>query len=85
MEFFKSQEYLKFAKSIPDGHSSHIYPLAISIFVDSPWKRIADMSPLMMNWVTENNIPFNQNSWLEPYKPTPNWPHKYVNHDIPCS
>jgi len=84
MDFFKSKQYLDLAKEVPEAHSSHLFPLAISLLEDSTWRKIGDLSSLMMNWGVVDAIPFYQRSWWGPQEHTPIWPFKFTNKSPPC-
>jgi len=85
MNFFRKPEYVKFAKTLPQkSHSSYVMPLGISLLEPTPWRRVGDMSTLMMNWDGDKSIPFFQNSWWGPQESTPPWPYKYNNKAPSC-
>jgi len=85
LDFFRSKEYVDLAKENSKAHSSHLFPLAISLLEDSPWRKIGDLSSLMMNWGVEDANPFYQKSWWGPQEQTPIWPFKFVNKAPPCN
>jgi hypothetical protein len=86
LTFFRSSECLKFLKELPATTSiNHAYPLAVSLFEDSPWLKVADMSSLMMNWKSKLPIPFSQTAWSSKEQAVwPTWPFKYSNRNPPC-
>jgi len=84
-DFFRSQNYINLAKQVPDAHSSHFFPLAISVLEDFNWRKVGDLSSLMMNWGVEDAIPFYQRAWWGPKEHTPMWPNKLSNRPPPCT
>jgi len=84
-DFFRSEQYLEFAKKLPeDTLTSHAFPIAISLFQDEHWKRIGDLTELMMNWDTTSNNPFFHKAWWYLKQSIPTWGFKFSNRDPPA-
>jgi len=83
-DFFRSEEYKAYVKKLPDTAStSMVFPLAISLFEGQPWKRISDITQLMINWDTKSNDPFYHKAWWNIQEPIPTWGYKYSNRAPP--
>jgi len=84
-EFLKNPNYKKLVSQLSDkDHIGHVWPLVLSVLDDSPWKKVADMTVLSMNWNTSLDAPFAFPSWWQDQTPFPPWPHKYSNRNPPC-
>jgi hypothetical protein len=84
-DFFRSREYLEYTKKLPTtSTTSMVFPLAIGLFEEQPWKKISDVSQLMINWDTSSNDPFYHKAWWNLQEPIPTWGYKYSNRPPPA-
>jgi len=82
--FFRKNEYKVLASKMPDTSStSQVWPLAVALLDDEPWRMIGDMTNINMNWATSDPTPFAAPSWWE-QTPIPTWPYRYSNRNPPC-
>jgi hypothetical protein len=82
--FFQAPEYQAFAAAMPvkQAKINHVFPLAVSLFGDEPWKRVGDISWIQLNFGSSSSVPIHHRSWWEQSTP-PTFPFRYSNKSPP--